>query len=142
MQEDRRGSYEAVLELLKEFKIEVRADMKLIKDELKIIDDKIHETVHETICDNNKLYFNGFDPHKHVQDHHQVDDIAVQSKENRKAIRSTFEKWIDRAAWACITFIAMSTWTTITDNINKSKLPDKVQIEQKVDKNGPPPHNH
>lgn len=138
MPEERRTTDHAIIEMIREFKLEVREDMKAIKDELKVIDDKIHDTVQS----NNKLYFNGFDPHKHVQDHHQVDDIAERAKDNAKSVRSTVEKWIERAAWACITFIAMSTWNTVTENISKVKSFDPPKIEQKVDKYGPPPSNH
>lgn len=138
---ERRASEGDVLAVLKEFKLEIKEDMKEIKDELKIIDDKIHATVQ----DNNKFYFNGFDPHKHVQDHHKIDDMMEKSKENSRSVRSTVEKWVDRAAWACITFIAMSTWSTVTDNINKAKIQEPTKIEQKVDQKdsryGPPSSN-
>src|SRR5574343_300224 len=138
---ERRATEGDVLAVLVEFKAQIREDMKEIKDELKIIDDKIHATVDS----NNKYYFNGFDPHKHVQDHHKIDDMMEKSKENSKSVRSTIEKWLDRAAWACITFIAMSTWSTVTDNINKAKIQEPTKIEQKVDQKdsryGPPSSN-
>lgn len=138
---ERRATEGDVLAVLVEFKAQIREDMKEIKDELKIIDDKIHATVDS----NNKYYFNGFDPHKHVQDHHKIDDMMEKSKENSKSVRSTIEKWVDRAAWACITFIAMSTWSTVTDNINKAKIQEPTKIEQKVDQKdsryGPPSSN-
>lgn len=138
---ERRATEGDVLAVLVEFKAQIREDMKEIKDELKIIDNKIHATVDS----NNKYYFNGFDPHKHVQDHHQIDDMMSKAKENSRSVRSTVEKWVDRAAWACITFIAMSTWSSVTDNINKAKIQEPTKIEQKVDQKdsryGPPSSN-
>lgn len=128
MAEERRRENTELLESIREFKTEIKEDIKEVKDELKSIDTKIHESV----TTNNKFYFNGFEPHKHVADHHIIDNIIDKANADKKSVRNIVEKWIDRLAWAAMTFIAVTTWNTLQKDYDiKPQIPEK-KIERKA----------
>lgn len=126
MAEERRQSHNELLDSLKEFKTEIKEDIKELKDDIKDIESKIHDSV----TTNNKFYFNGFEPHKHVADHHIIDNIIEKTNADKKSVRNIAEKWIDRLAWAAMAFIAVTTWNSVKEDI--TMLPEK-KIERKAD---------
>ena len=127
MPEERRQSHIDISESLREFKTEIKSDMKEIRDDIKELEGKIHETV----TTNNKFYFNGFEPHKHVADHHIIDNIIDKTNADKKSVRNIVEKWIDRLAWAAMTFIAVTTWNSLQQN-KEYKPPVEKKIERKA----------
>lgn len=124
--EERRNNSE-LLESLKEFKQDIKEDIKEIKDELKHIDGKVSDH----ITTNNKFYFNGFAPDKHVADHHIIDTIIEKVNEQRGLKNKLVEEILKVAVVAALTFIAISTWNGIKDEV-KAPFDNKPKVEQNV----------
>ena len=122
MAEERRSGHQELLEAVREFKSEIKEDIKEIKDELKSIDSKIHDSV----TTNNKFYFNGFEPHKHVADHHIIDTIIEKIHEDKKSFRKIIEELLKVAAVAVATWVLVTLWTGIKQDVRL----DKPQIER------------
>lgn len=106
MAEERRSGNLELQEALKEFRAEMKEDIKDLKEDLKAIDVKIHETV----TTNNKFYFNGFEPHKHVADHHVIDTIIEKVNEDKKSFRKIIEEILKVAAIAAATWVLITVW--------------------------------
>ena len=118
MVNDRRSTDQEILAKIED----LREDFKQYKIDIKAtIEDKL--TVHD------KIYFNGFEPHKHVADHHVIDGIVENLNDNKKMKNSIIEKWIDRILWAAITFIALSVWNSTQEQIANYEKP-KTEIKQ------------
>ena len=126
MAEDRRNNSE-LLESLKEFKADIKEDIKEIKDELKHIDIKVNDH----ITTNNKFYFNGFQPDKHVADHHVIDSIIEKVNETKGLKNKLVEEVLKVAVVAALTFICISTWNGIKEEV-KAPFDNKPKIEQNV----------
>ena len=126
MAEDRRNNSE-LLETLKEFKADIKEDIKEIKDELKLIDIKVNDH----ITTNNKFYFNGFQPDKHVADHHVIDTIIEKVNESKGLKNKLVEEVLKVAVVAALTFICISTWNGIKEEV-KPPFDNKPKVEQNV----------
>ena len=126
MAEERRNNSE-VLEAFKEFKADIKEDIKEIKDELKHIDIKVNDH----ITTNNKFYFNGFQPDKHVADHHVIDTIIEKVNEQRGLKNKLVEEILKVAVVAALTFIGISTWNGIKEEV-KAPFDNKPKVEQNV----------
>ena len=124
MAEDRRNNSE-LLESLKEFKADIKEDIKEIKDELKHIDIKVNDH----ITTNNKFYFNGFQPDKHVADHHVIDSIIEKVNETKGLKNKLVEEVLKVAVVAALTFICISTWNGIKEEV-KAPFDNKPKVEQ------------
>ena len=124
MAEDRRNNSE-LLETLKEFKADIKEDIKEIKDELKQIDIKVNDH----ITTNNKFYFNGFQPDKHVADHHVIDSIIEKVNEGRSLKNKVIEETVKAAVIAILTFIAISTWNSVKQEV-QAPFDNKPKVEQ------------
>lgn len=126
MAEDRRNNSE-LLESLKEFKADIKEDIREIKEELKLIDIKVNDH----ITTNNKFYFNGFQPDKHVADHHIIDSIIEKVNETKGLKNKLVEEVLKVAVVAALTFICISTWNGIKEEV-KAPFDNKPKVEQNV----------
>ena len=124
-QEERRSGNIELLESLREFKADMKEDIKEIKDELKQID----KMVNDHITTNNKFYFNGFQPDKHVADHHVIDSIIEKVNESKGLKSKLVEEVLKVAVVAALTFICISTWNGIKDEV-KAPFSNKPKVEQ------------
>lgn len=130
MAEERRSGHVEIHETLKEFRQELRDDIKELKDDIKELEHKMHDTV----TTNNKFYFNGFEPHKHVSDHHIIDNIIEKVNEDKKSFRKIVEEILKVAAVAAFTWIVVTIW-------NGAKVEIRSPIEvPKVDARSNIPH--
>jgi archaellum component FlaC len=127
MAEERRAGYSDLLESIKDFKQDIKEDIKEIKDELKQIDIKVNDH----ITTNNKFYFNGFQPDKHVADHHIIDTIIEKVNESKGLKNKLVEEVLKVAVVAALTFIAISTWNGIKEEV-KPPFENKPKVEQNV----------
>ena len=125
MAEERRSGNLELQEALKEFRAEMKEDIKELKDELKAIDSRIHETV----TTNNKFYFNGFEPHKHVADHHVIDTIIEKVNEDKKSFRKVIEELLKVAAIAAATWVLVTLWTGAKIEIQQPIERQKIHAE-------------
>ena len=125
MAEERRSGNLELQEALKEFRAEMKEDIKELKDELKAIDVKIHETV----TTNNRFYFNGFEPHKHVADHHVIDNIIEKVNEDKKSFRKVIEELLKVAAIAAATWVLVTLWTGAKIEIQQPIERQKIHAE-------------
>lgn len=126
-QEERRAGYGELLDSIKEFKQDMKEDIKEIKDELKQIDSKVKDHVDV----NNKFYFNGFQPDKHVADHHVIDNIIEKVNEGRSLKNKVIEETVKAAVIAVLTFIAISTWNGVKQEV-QAPFDNKPKVEQNV----------
>ena len=125
-QEDRRAFDTELIASLKEFKQDIKEDIKEIKDELKQIDRKVKDHVDV----NNKFYFNGFQPDKHVADHHIIDTIIEKVNEGKTLKNKVVEEVVKAAVIAILTFICISTWTSFKQEVQAPFDNGKPKVEQ------------
>lgn len=128
-QEDRRAFDTELLSSLKEFKQDIKEDIKEIKDELKQIDRKVKDHVDV----NNKFYFNGFQPDKHVADHHVIDSIIEKVNEGKSLKNKLIEEVLKYVLIAAVTWVAYASWDKFNAEI-KPPVDSKPKVEQN-DKN-------
>ena len=126
-QEERRAGYGELLDSIKEFKQDMKEDIKEIKDELKQIDKKVNDHINI----NNKYYFNGFTPDKHIADHHVIDNIIEKVNEGRSLKNKVIEEAVKAAVIAILTFIAISTWNGVKQEV-QAPFDNKPKVEQNV----------
>lgn len=108
---------------------EILSKLDDIKDDLKEHKQDIKELIDEKFTIHNQIYFNGFEPHRHVADHHVISGIVEDMQDNKKNSHKMVWAWIDRGLWAAITFVAASTWYSFKDNVNDVQ-PTKPKTEQ------------
>ena len=125
MAEERRTGNIELLEAFKEFKHDIKEDIKEIKDELKQIDSKVKDHVDV----NNKFYFNGFQPDKHVADHHVIDSIIEKVNEGKSMRNKIIEEVLKYIAIAAITWIGYASWDKFNAEI-KPPIDTKPKVEQ------------
>ena len=125
MAEERRTGNIELLEAFKEFKHDIKEDIKEIKDELKQIDTKVKDHVDV----NNKFYFNGFQPDKHVADHHVIDSIIEKVNEGKSMRNKIIEEVLKYIAIAAITWIGYASWDKFNAEI-KPPIDTKPKVEQ------------
>ena len=125
MTEERRTGNIELLEAFKEFKHDIKEDIKEIKDELKQIDSKVKDHVDV----NNKFYFNGFQPDKHVADHHVIDSIIEKVNEGKSMRNKIIEEVLKYIAIAAITWIGYASWDKFNAEI-KPPIDTKPKVEQ------------
>lgn len=125
MSDERRTGNLELIESLKDFKQDIKEDIKEIKDELKHVDSKVNDHINI----NNKYYFNGFQPDKHVADHHVIDSIIEKVNEGRGLRNRLVEEVLKVAVVAALTFIGMSTWSGIKEEV-KAPFDNKPKVEQ------------
>ena len=128
-QEDRRAFDTELLSSLKEFKQDIKDDIKEIKEELKSIDKKVKDHVDV----NNKFYFNGFQPDKHVADHHIIDTIIEKVNEGKNLKSKVIEEVVKAAAIAILTFICISAWNGFKQEV-QAPFDNKPKVEQNAGK--------
>ena len=129
MSEERRQGNVELMDAFKEFKADIKEDIKEIKDELKQIDSKVKDHVDV----NNKFYFNGFQPDKHVADHHVIDNIIAKVNETKSMKNKIIEEVLKYVAIAAITWVAYASWDKFNAEI-KPPIDSKPKVEQS-DKN-------
>lgn len=125
MAEERRAGYSDLLESIKDFKHDIKEDIKEIKDELKQIDQKVNDHINI----NNKYYFNGFTPDKHIADHHVIDNIIEKVNEGKNLKSKVVEEVVKAAAIAIITFICISAWNGFKQEV-QAPFDNKPKVEQ------------
>ena len=125
MAEERIAGYADLLDSLKDFKQDIKEDIKDIKDELKQIDKKVKDHVDV----NNKFYFNGFQPDKHVADHHVIDNIIEKVNEGKSLKNKVIEETVKAAVIAILTFICISTWNGFKQEV-QAPFDNKPKVEQ------------
>ena len=125
MTEERRTGNIELLEAFKEFKHDIKEDVKEIKDELKQIDSKVKDHVDV----NNKFYFNGFQPDKHVADHHVIDSIIEKVNEGKSMRNKIIEEVLKYIAIAAVTWIGYASWDKFNAEI-KPPIDTKPKVEQ------------
>lgn len=138
MAEERRQGHNELLDAFRDFKQdikddikEIKDDIKGIKDEQKDIDAKVMAKIQSHVDINNKIYMNGFAPDKHVADHHIIDGIVEKLNEDKKSVRKIIEEVLKVAAVAACTWIAVTLWNGFKTEVQQP-LP---KVEQNV-KNG------
>jgi hypothetical protein len=138
MAEERRQGHSELLEAFKEFKSDIKDDIKEIKDDIKgikeeqkDIDSKIMAKVQSHVDINNKIYMNGFPPDKHVADHHIIDNIIEKLNDDKKAARTIMIEVLKVAAVAAATWIAVTLWNGFKTEV-QPPFDSKPRIEQNV----------
>lgn len=124
---ERRAGYCDLIEVVKE----VRDEIKDLKTDIKTDISALEQKINDQVSTNNKFYFNGFEPHKHVADHHIIDSVVEKMQDNKKTMRSITEKWVDRIAFAIITYIAAATWFSFKEDVKAPQTP--TTQERKAD---------
>lgn len=125
MTEERRTGNIELIEAFKEFKSDIKEDIKEIKDELKQIDKKVKDHVDV----NNKFYFNGFQPDKHVADHHVIDGIIEKVNEGKSIKNKVIEEVIKFIAIAALTWMGYAAWAKFTADVH-APFDNKPKVEQ------------
>ena len=129
---------------------EILAKLDELKDEFKEHKKEVKETIDSKLDIQNKFYFNGYQPHEHIEDHHYiktldkkkhdadhrvVDGIVEEMQDDKRSTKKLVRTWLDRGFWAAASLIATLTWTGIQDKF--SELPSKPKTEQAQNANTP-----